>query len=272
MKIMTIRLPATSWLFLGVAYRFAFAHICAIHGVADAFVVHNSNSNSNYRVHHTREYCNLQPSALFPVPSFSVTMLDALPNFPRQFPQKFSRVCRMMSSSSPSNNNNDNENDDNNTDKKNGISSSSAKLFFFTSNDEGVPFFPWDRPVLSTIDAVSLLIFAGIGKASHSAVDGSIDMGAVLVTAVPFLVSWFLLSPWVGCFTPEATQDVPAAAVQAAKGWIVAVPVALLLRAIIKGYVPPLPFVIVTLLATLVILSIGRVGYTVLSELYVEMF
>jgi hypothetical protein len=139
-------------------------------------------------------------------------------------------------------------------------------------NTEGVPSSPMDRPVLSAIDATALFVFAGVGKASHSAVDGSLDLAAVGVTAFPFLVSWFVIAPLVGSFTPEATRDVKSAAFQTAKGWILAVPVGCLLRGLIKGYVPPLPFVVVTLIATLVILSMGRVGYTVLSELYVEMF
>lgn len=141
-----------------------------------------------------------------------------------------------------------------------------------TATTEGIPSSPLDRPVLSAIDATALFIFAAIGKASHSAVDGSLDVVAVLVTAFPFLVSWFLLAPLVGSYTPEATKDVKSAVVQAAKGWILAVPMGCILRGVIKGYVPPVPFVIVTLISTLVILSIGRVGYTVLSELYVEMF
>jgi hypothetical protein len=139
------------------------------------------------------------------------------------------------------------------------------------SNESGVPSSPLDRPVLSAIDASALTIFAGIGKASHSS-DGSLDVGAVLVTALPFLVSWFVVSPLIGCFTPEATKDVKSAAIQSAKGWILAVPLGCVLRGVIKGYIPPLPFVIVTMIATLVILTAGRVGYTALSELYVEMF
>jgi len=141
-----------------------------------------------------------------------------------------------------------------------------------STNTEGVPSSPLDRPVLSAIDATALFVFAGVGKASHSAVDGSLDLGAVLVTAFPFLLSWFLVAPLVGSYTPDATRDVKSAAVQTAKAWILAVPLGCVLRGVIKGYVPPVPFVVVTLIATLVILSLGRVGYTVLSELYVEMF
>eukprot|EP00536_Pseudo-nitzschia_multiseries_P001061 jgi/Psemu1/300497/fgenesh1_kg.13_\ len=142
----------------------------------------------------------------------------------------------------------------------------------FSSQTDGVPSSPLDRPVLSAIDAASLLVFAGIGKASHSAVDGSLDPLAVLATAFPFLVSWFLVAPLVGSYKPDATKDVPSAAAQSARAWIIAVPLGCVLRGLIKGYVPPLPFVIVTMIATLVILGAGRVGYTVLSELYVEMF
>lgn len=150
-------------------------------------------------------------------------------------------------------------------------------LLHATNNDDeistdGIPSSPLDRPVLSAIDTLSLLVFAGVGKASHSAVDGSLDLVAVLVTAFPFLVSWFLVAPLVGSYRPEATKDISSAAIQTTKAWALAVPMGCILRGVIKGYIPPLPFVVVTLIATLVILCAGRVGYTFLSELYVEMF
>ena len=139
------------------------------------------------------------------------------------------------------------------------------------STSKDIPSSPLDRPILSGIDAIALLIFAGIGKASHSA-DGSLDIGAVLVTAFPFLISWFLISPLVGSYTPDATRDVKSATIQAAKGWILAIPMGCVLRGVIKGYIPPLPFVVVTMISTLIILCLGRAGYTFLSEIYVELF
>ncbi|VEU33663.1 unnamed protein product [Pseudo-nitzschia multistriata] len=141
-----------------------------------------------------------------------------------------------------------------------------------TANKEGVPRSPLDRPVLSAIDAGALLVFAAIGKASHSGPDGSLDLLAVGATAAPFLAAWFLVAPLAGSYTPDATRDAKEAAVRAARGWILAVPLGCLLRGIAKGYVPPLPFVVVTMVSTLFLLCLGRVGYTVLSELYVEMF
>ena len=136
---------------------------------------------------------------------------------------------------------------------------------------DGVPFSPLDRPVLSLIDAASLVTFAAIGKASHAA-DGSLDFSAVLVTALPFLLSWFVTAPLLGCYGPGATSDVRSAVFGTAKGWAVAVPLGCILRGVIKGYVPPVSFVVVTLIATLVILSCGRAAYAALTELYVEMF
>jgi hypothetical protein len=140
------------------------------------------------------------------------------------------------------------------------------------SSSDDVPSSPLDRPVLSLIDTVAILTFAAVGKASHSAVDGSLDIAAVFLTALPFLASWFLTAPFLGCFTPSATADLKQAVTTAAKGWIVAVPLGCLLRGVIKGYVPPVPFVIVTLVATLILLSVGRAAYTSLAELYVETF
>ena len=43
---------------------------------------------------------------------------------------------------------------------------------------------PLDKPLLASIDFASLVTFAGVGKASHSA-DGSLDIAAVFVTAFP---------------------------------------------------------------------------------------
>lgn len=144
-------------------------------------------------------------------------------------------------------------------------------LYMSKSTEEGVPSTPLDRPVLAAVDTLAILVFAAIGKASH-APDGSIDFLSVGMTAFPFLLSWFVTSPLLGCYKPDATSDIKSAVVQTGKGWFVAVPLGCALRGIIKGYVPPAPFVIVTLIATLVILSIGRAAYTALSELYVEMF
>jgi hypothetical protein len=147
--------------------------------------------------------------------------------------------------------------------------------FSTTDNDDdnsSIPSSPLDRPVLALVDTVMILLFAGVGKASHNAVDGSLDIVAVAQTAAPFLLSWLLVAPLLGCFTPMATGDWKQSTLATTKGWIVAVPLGCVLRGIIKGYVPPLPFVIVTMIATWVLLVGGRVLYTAAAEFYVELF
>mmetsp|Transcript_20475 Transcript_20475/g.30028 ORF Transcript_20475/g.30028 Transcript_20475/m.30028 type:complete len:244 (+) Transcript_20475:47-778(+) len=140
-----------------------------------------------------------------------------------------------------------------------------------SDESEGMPSSPLDRPVLSLIDATSIFIFAAVGKASHSP-DGSLDIAAVLLTALPFLLSWFVVAPLMGCYKPGATADIKGSVIEVGKGWILAIPLGCVIRGLIKGYVPPVPFVIVTLISTLIILSLGRVIYTALAEVYVEMF
>ena len=115
---------------------------------------------------------------------------------------------------------------------------------------------PLDEPVLAALDAVALIVFASVGKASHSA-DGAIDVAAVLAVAFPFLLSWFGTSPLTGVYRDDCS-DIRTTI----KGWAVSVPLGCAIRGVIKGYVPPVPFVVVTLIVTLVILTTTRFAYS----------
>jgi len=231
--------PAASYRYVMVLAIISVARCCYSAILVDAFAPHLPQT---LRIT-TKSW---QSKHFFEIPSFTISS----PCTPKKMVRGFDRIYTRMSQT------NEEENE---------------PLTTTNISTEGVPSSPLDRPVLSAIDAIALFVFAGVGKASHSA-DGSLDFIAVLVTAFPFLVSWFLIAPLVGSYTPEATRDVKSAVIQASKGWALAIPMGCVLRGVIKGYVPPLPFVVVTLIATLVILSLGRAGYTVLSELYVEMF
>ena len=123
---------------------------------------------------------------------------------------------------------------------------------------------PLDRPLLAALDVASLTAFAAVGKASH-APDGSMDVAAVAVTAAPFVVAWLGTSPWTGVYhtLDNDRQIVVASLVQTTKGWALAVPLGCAFRGVIRGYLPPISFVVVTLLATLVILCGTRALYAV---------
>lgn len=154
-----------------------------------------------------------------------------------------------------------------------------------TSTDDGVKYYtPADRPILATVDTISLLLFAAIGKSSHSD-DGGVDIVGVLSTALPFVVAWLTASPLTGTYSPDTNEQsslvdneydnnnnsllITTASI-IGKGWVVAIPLGIILRGTIKGYVPPLPFIIVTLIATFVILVGMRILYFVLEDFYLE--
>ena len=132
---------------------------------------------------------------------------------------------------------------------------------------------PLDRPLLALVDTVALTGFAAIGKASHSGPNGAIELSAVLQTAFPFLLSWFVTSPFTGLYREtERNDNLPLATVkQLVFGWVVAVPLGCAFRGVIKGYVPPTSFIVVTLIATLVILTIARLLFAIAEEFFVEL-
>jgi hypothetical protein len=131
------------------------------------------------------------------------------------------------------------------------------------------------RPLLAGLDFTAFMLFASIGKASH-APDGGMDPLAVAVTAFPFLVSWFAVTPLLGLYKSDATSISSASistldtlkpvVLRTALGWGVAVPLGIALRGLIKGYVPPTPFIVVTLISTLVLLGVERVVYSKIAE------
>ena len=168
--------------------------------------------------------------------------------------------------------------------EKNSSKSTSLSLFNFNKDKNANDFIstqseskgnPYEalinRPVLAIIDFISLVTFAAIGKASH-APDGSLDVIGVSITAFPFLLSWFTITPLIGCYNPspkdlgsikQLSMDV---LINAGKGWALAVPMGCVLRGVFKGYVPPTPFVIVTLISTAIIIGGTRVLYTIISN------
>jgi hypothetical protein len=103
------------------------------------------------------------------------------------------------------------------------------------------------------LDLAALLVFAGIGKASHAA-DGSLDLLVVGITAFPFVVSWLApTSFFTGvCGSIDSQKWLQSSFQQTPQGWIVAIPLGCVGRGLIKGYVPPVPFLIVTMIATLI--------------------
>ncbi len=107
----------------------------------------------------------------------------------------------------------------------------------------------WSRvAALAAGDLIIFLVFTIQGLSTHGE---TITAAAVIATAAPFIISWFVIAPFVGAFgrRGSAPSTRPAPLVQqAAISWLVAWAVALLLRyAVFHGGITP-AFAIVALL------------------------
>ena len=66
---------------------------------------------------------------------------------------------------------------------------------------------------------------------------------------------WFLTAPFVGAYSKPAQDGyVGPAALAAAKGWTVGMPLGLVFRSVAKGYAPATSFIVVTMGVTGVLL------------------
>ncbi len=102
-------------------------------------------------------------------------------------------------------------------------------------------------------DIVSFIVFAIIGRSSHGEAAGLAAMVEVLKTAAPFLLGWFLVAPWLKAYRPPEGQT-GAFLRSTALAWLVAWPLALLLRALFLQRGIPVSFALVTLISNLVLL------------------
>lgn len=115
-------------------------------------------------------------------------------------------------------------------------------------------------------DLVALLAFAVIGRRSHAEETGLEAAGAVLGTAAPFLVGWLVALVVLRVGGPR-TVDGPRELVgAAARVWVVAFPIAVLVRAIGLGRFSPWTFYVVAFLAAFALLAIWRVAFAYLGR------
>eukprot|EP00891_Asterochloris_glomerata_P007343 jgi/Astpho2/7343/fgenesh1_pm.00114_%23_3_t len=116
---------------------------------------------------------------------------------------------------------------------------------------------------LAAGDAAALLLFAAVGRRNHAE---GLDLLGILGTASPFLAGWLLSAVLLGGYTRQAQQSGPGSAVgTAARVWAAGVPAGLIIRTASKGYLPDKSFVIVTFLATAVLLFSWRALFAALS-------
>lgn len=114
------------------------------------------------------------------------------------------------------------------------------------------------RPFLFAGDITALVIFAAIGRGNHGE---GLDLMSIVNTAAPFLLTWTLISSFAGAYTRDATASQGRIIIGLLPAWALSIPSALAVRGYLKDYVPPTPFIIVSFVSTLVLLSIWRYIY-----------
>ncbi|MCO5584186.1 hypothetical protein L7F22_038109 [Adiantum nelumboides] len=112
----------------------------------------------------------------------------------------------------------------------------------------------WGRiAFLAGGDVLVLFAFAAIGRLSHGM--SVVDWDA-LRTADPFIAGWLLGAYLLGGYGPDGqgVNGFGSAVLAAVKSWAVGIPLALVIRSLTSGHVPPYPFIIVSMASTLILL------------------
>jgi hypothetical protein len=120
---------------------------------------------------------------------------------------------------------------------------------------------PYNQAVIMLVigDLICFLIFAALGRNTHGEASGFAAIPQIILTALPFAVGWFLVSPFVGAFRHKILAQPRAMVLRTVLAWLLSWPIALLLRGIFVDHgIPPLSFAIVVLLFNTVLLLVWR--------------
>ncbi len=97
---------------------------------------------------------------------------------------------------------------------------------------------PFNQVVIVLIigDVICFLIFAAVGRNTHGEASGFAAIPQIIITALPFAIGWFLVSPFVGVFRREIVAQ----------------------RIFVDHRTPPISFAIVVLLFNMALLLLWR--------------
>ena len=95
--------------------------------------------------------------------------------------------------------------------------------------------------------------------------DEGLNLFEILSTAGPFLFGWFAVGPFLGTYNRKATSTVSSVFIDIIPGWALSLAAALSIRGVVKEAVPPVPFIIVSCIATYLLLTLWRSLYVFLA-------
>ena len=122
--------------------------------------------------------------------------------------------------------------------------------------------------VLALGDMLAFLAFAAIGRGSHGEATGLAAIPQVILTAAPFAIAWFIVTPFVGVYRRELLADPRKMAARTLLGWVLSWPMAMALRGIFVDHaVPPWTFAVIALVVNAAFLLIWRWPYALINSL-----
>ena len=120
---------------------------------------------------------------------------------------------------------------------------------------------PYKRAVILLVigDLLCFLIFVALGRNSHGEASGFAAIPQIILTALPFIAGWFLVSPFVGVFRHKILAQPRAMAIRTALAWLLGWPIAMFLRGIFVDHgVPKISFAFIVLLFNMLLLLLWR--------------
>jgi hypothetical protein len=115
-------------------------------------------------------------------------------------------------------------------------------------------------------DAIVFLIFSAIGRNSHAEAAGFAALPQIIETAAPFMLGWFIVAPFTGAYRTDLTSTPRQMIGRTALTWLVAWPIGLGLRALIRQSGIPLTFAAITFITVLVLTGIWRLAFALVAK------
>ncbi|MEO7003089.1 MAG: DUF3054 domain-containing protein [Ktedonobacterales bacterium] len=127
----------------------------------------------------------------------------------------------------------------------------------------------WRTGILVAGDALSFLAFASAGRNTHGE---ALSLGQIALTAVPFALSWFIVSPWLGAYRRTQTTGPLNMLKRTELAWISSYPLAIGLRVLFgliglaENASMPWTFALVILLANGLFLGAWRTLFAIVER------
>lgn len=119
--------------------------------------------------------------------------------------------------------------------------------------------------ILIAGDLVAFNIVTSIGLLSHGELTGLDALGQVAIVAAPFALGWFLIAPFFGAFRADIAGQPRRILPRAALAWLIALPIGLLLWALLRQKQIQPSFAVVTFITNLIVLLGWRGAFALLA-------